>query len=1236
MHSATSHPRRSDAQASAAMPRTIASAFPNGSAGTGARQQPYCVNCEGLQQTLRHTTARWRVRVRRMIATGGIVMLGLAASSVAATDQPSVHERAPAFGSEVRPEATIRIEPEVLDEIDASPDGTCYVIVLLRSVGRLDPQRQQQYQDAVAGIQDRVLATIGPDQFSVVMLYRNIPAMTGYVDRAGLAVLARSPDVISIGPDVRMQATLAESVPFIHADQVHDLGFTGQGITVAVLDTGVDTDHDDLITSIAPGGWHSFNDENEVGPGADDDHGHGTHVAGIITSDGNVASIGVAPGADILPIKVLNAQKDGWTSDWINGIDYVLSVHSNYERLAVMNMSLGTDDLYSNCPCDDDTTANQTMQTSLQNAIAVGIITFASTGNDGACGSMRSPACLSGAVAVAAVYDGDYGGGHSDTVTPFSNRSPCNELAAPGFEILAPWLHGGTRPESGTSMASPHAAAVAALMLERDTERILTPTVIRDLLHTTGASVVDDQCSILPAPVRVDALAAVAAVDNAPSTRVISPNGGETFCTGYEMHITWQTTGDCGDVRLDLDKDGTPYALIANDVYNDGSYSWNVSDSLPIASTYQVRITCLSSGAADSSDGYFSIDVCAPLDVIYVRNVYDLQAICSDAQHPIDGHYVLANDIDASGIANFQPIGDNSSNYFRGTFDGQGYTISDLTIEHETRVDVGLFSVLMSGSTIRDVTLNAVTILGKESVGALVGTVQSSTIENCHLIGESRVETTDSDPGDELGGLVGGNHGGLLVNCSSDWSRYDIRGYAEQVGGLVGFNAQGGMLLWCSAESSTRAVRSLDSRAGGLVGQNHDGTIEQCGTAVENVIAYNYELGGVVGYNYLGGVIRNSYSRSRVVGGDAVAGGVVGYNSGTVTASYASEFVMGSQDTGGGLAGRNFGTVRDSFWDTVTTGHANAVGSGDQAVNCYGLPTSILYQESTYTGDYGVYWDFDKVWWIDEGLDYPRLCGLGDPLSPPQDVFASQGEGGGVTIAWSDVVYEGGCGPFYRVYRAQASGGPMNLVDDWQEQTAFTDWTAFPNEGYDYWVVAAATTYESAAHGLLAARESGLSAPALGWSVLGPPASVMASDDIQCAIIVQWEVVPYGSYYRVYRADSEFGLKDALGDWQGDRLYVDTDIAPEQEYFYWVTAATSSGGDNESDFGGPDVGGAIVGSGCEPCYADFDGDGVVNTADVIAFLAAWVARDSDADWDGNNIFNSHDVTQFLNDWVAGC
>lgn len=420
-----------------------------------------------------------------------------------------------------------RVEPAAYEALAAAEDGRTYVVVVLRGNPEARAGDLRRVRAEVTQLQTAILDDLPAGAFEPVYRYENFAAMTGYVTSEGLDALAMHPDVVAVGPDARGGGNLDVSVPFIGADTVQDdLGFTGAGVTVAVLDTGIDTDHPDLSDDIAPGAYHFLDQGATVGPGAEDDNGHGSNVSGIITAKGVVSSRGVAPDTDILAVKVLDATNSGWLSDWTAGVDYVVTQASSLPHLCAINMSLGSFTLYSDCPCDAANAFNLTLGMAIQAAEDAGMVTFCSSGNNGSTTSMSAPACLASPHAVAAVYDQDlgrqppvgtyadiFGSGFGacydattgpDVLACFSNRSACNELAGPGRSIAAPYAGGGVAAYTGTSQAAPHVTGVAALMRDKGRFATLEPDQVVGIMKSTGVVVGGP-----PNIVRVNARAAV-------------------------------------------------------------------------------------------------------------------------------------------------------------------------------------------------------------------------------------------------------------------------------------------------------------------------------------------------------------------------------------------------------------------------------------------------------------------------------------------------------------------------------------------------------------------------------------------------------------------------------------------------------------------------------------------------------------------------------------------------------
>ena len=376
------------------------------------------------------------------------------------------------------------------------------------------------HEQQLSQVQNSVLRTLSAGDFRPIRRYQTIPGLVGMVTSQGLDSLRRHPDVRAVALDMPVHATLAESAVLIHADRVwNDLGLTGAGVNVGVLDSGVDLTHPDLSDDIVA--QHCFThgvcspDGTDEGEDARDENGHGTHVAGIITGRGDTSPRGIAPDTGIVAVRVLDGSGAGWTSDVVAGIDWIVANQASLD-VKIINLSLGGEHYSGVCDTQD---ANTMLYAAAAAAAReAGIIIFAASGNGGLTSMMMAPACISGVVSVGSTYDASLGpitwptctdaDAMADQVACFSNDSPALDLLAPGALIASTRLGGGQASEGGTSMSSPHAAAIAALMVQGKPNS--TPLEVETVLKDTGAPVTDHRNGhVTP---RVDALAAVTCV----------------------------------------------------------------------------------------------------------------------------------------------------------------------------------------------------------------------------------------------------------------------------------------------------------------------------------------------------------------------------------------------------------------------------------------------------------------------------------------------------------------------------------------------------------------------------------------------------------------------------------------------------------------------------------------------------------------------------------------------------
>jgi subtilisin family serine protease len=310
-------------------------------------------------------------------------------------------------------------------------------------------------------------------------------ALNGYVmktpenvSKGLVSELRKDPRVAFVEPNQIVYA-FGQSIPAgvdrVDGDVSQTVSGDGNGAVdadIAILDTGIDLTHPDLNV------YH----EKTFMPGtssADDDNGHGTHVAGIAgAKDNALGVVGIAPGARLWAIKVLDSSGAGSISDIIAGIDYV-TAHSN--EIDVVNLSFG-------CEC-----SSPALDAAINNAVQAGIAFVVAAGNDKKDANSFSPAKNPNVIAVSAMADSDgkCGGqgsptkyGADDTFASFSNYGDPIDMNAPGVGILSTYGDGKYAQLSGTSMAAPH--VTGSIALYESSHPGATPAQVKAALSESG------------------------------------------------------------------------------------------------------------------------------------------------------------------------------------------------------------------------------------------------------------------------------------------------------------------------------------------------------------------------------------------------------------------------------------------------------------------------------------------------------------------------------------------------------------------------------------------------------------------------------------------------------------------------------------------------------------------------------------------------------------------------------
>lgn len=247
----------------------------------------------------------------------------------------------------------------------------------------------------------------------------------------------------------------------------------GSSVSVAVLDTGVHIEHPDLSRRVAQCKDFSHRKKPVIDDQCDDNHGHGTHVAGTIAADGGedgLGIFGVAPNADLYAYKVCGKNGSCWSDDIAVAIRLAADEGAN-----IINMSLGSDGKSS------------LISDAVDYATDKGVLVVAAAGNDGPyVGSIDYPGALANVVAVGALdvdtVIADWSSrGINSTTEPYVTEEQDIEVAAPGVNIESTFNDGAYTIMSGTSMASPHVAGLAAHLWDPEAEE--PAGAVRDLLH---------------------------------------------------------------------------------------------------------------------------------------------------------------------------------------------------------------------------------------------------------------------------------------------------------------------------------------------------------------------------------------------------------------------------------------------------------------------------------------------------------------------------------------------------------------------------------------------------------------------------------------------------------------------------------------------------------------------------------------------------------------------------------
>ncbi|MBW6451580.1 MAG: S8 family serine peptidase [DPANN group archaeon] len=523
--------------------------------------------------------------------------------------------------------------------------------------------------------------------------YETVNAVSAKIPRSALDRIVKDPNVLYVEENKRFYTMLMDSVGVISASDVWDVqssgvNFTGADETVCVIDTGVNYSHPDLGGGFGGsykviGGYDYVNDDGIPM----DDNGHGTHVTGIVAANGTV--MGVAPGAKIFSMKVLDSSGFGNLIDIIAAID-----DCNFNRtvynISVISMSLGFSSHSSNCD-----SSYSTLAAAISSAINNNITVVVATGNSGNSTGISSPACISGVIPVGATYKEDYGSkswticndtdSEFDEVACFTDRSVKFPymLLAPGASINSTYASTPYVLMWGTSQATPHVAGAAALIQQANKQlngATLTPVQIRSILNDTGKPIYDVGTSTIFS--RINVFAAILSLDNdAPIISEISIVPNVTNINPSFNVSVYDALNNISSAEYYVDTNSTIYNMTALDGLFDSKseelYSViNISNLSDGGHTVYVTVFDAEGNYNVSSVNFtivfsFNVTILNPTNITYTNNtlllnysvmdVYNISTIWYD----LNGNITIVNSSVGSNMTNgsIQIVASEGANY---------------------------------------------------------------------------------------------------------------------------------------------------------------------------------------------------------------------------------------------------------------------------------------------------------------------------------------------------------------------------------------------------------------------------------------------------------------------------------------------------------------------------------------------------------------------------------------------